>query len=166
MIIRAFRGRPWRRACDWGVIFTLKRPMIGSDCDNDHHYCHYSVKWLTEGRRILKRCARSVPLMLWIHYKEKWKWSIQGIYVRHYSKTWKNAIFFAIRAERGCKVILSFQPWCHSVIWCIDHRLISNSIPWNIYTTFNLIFIYPHPHCFLSPIFCFYFLHFCPVLFL
>lgn len=54
MIIRAFRGCPWRQAGDWGVIFTLKRPMIGSDCDNDHHYCHYSIKWLTGRRTFLK----------------------------------------------------------------------------------------------------------------
>lgn len=54
MIIRAFRGCPWGQAGDWGVIFTLKRPMIGSDCDNDHHYCHYSVKWLREKENFKK----------------------------------------------------------------------------------------------------------------
>lgn len=48
MIIRAFRGCLWRQAGDWGVIFTLKGPMIGSDCDNDHHYCYYSMNWLRD----------------------------------------------------------------------------------------------------------------------
>ena len=44
LIISAFRGGPPGGAGDEGVILALKGPMIGSDWDNDLHYCHYSVK--------------------------------------------------------------------------------------------------------------------------
>lgn len=34
--------------------------MIGSDCDNDRHYCHYSVKWLREMENF-KKVRRFCP---------------------------------------------------------------------------------------------------------
>lgn len=104
MIIRAFRGCPWRKAGDWGVIFTLKRPMIGSDCDNDHHYCHCSVKWLTEKKGTLKKVHWFCPFSatVEIHLKKKWKWYIQDIrhfcvpYMNYNSSLSKNTIFLKL----------------------------------------------------------------------
>lgn len=145
-IIRAFRGCPWRQAGDWGVIFTLKRPMIGSDCDNDHHYCHYSMKWLTERRRILKRCTGFVLFLLWLGYifERKLKWYMQDggcfyvPYMKHNSKKSKNTIFLKLVPMRGCRmrhfiflVVLSFVVTVHSwgsavkinpILWVSPHQ--------------------------------------------